>query len=200
MPKVVPEYKERAKERIVEAASVVFRRQGLIAGTMDEIAREIGVSKGALYLYFPTKTQLLEAVQRKFRTQFLEHVEGQTSQGDVAEGLVLSIDGILSGEFDPNIWHKLAMEAATDPEVREVMRRDAREDRRVLRQFLRKLEKDGRIPTMSDPDATVDAVMLLFQGTFTAATLRADPKEARAQLLRALRLVLGLRNAGSSRT
>lgn len=199
MPKVVPEYKEQARARIVEAAAAVFKRRGLPAGTMDEIAREIGVSKGALYLYFPTKTRLLEAVQAKFRAQYLRVLEGRLAHGDVAEGIVDSLEGILSGEFDPAVFHQLVMSAADDPEVREVMRADAREDRNDVRRLLKRLEAEGRIPRMRDPEATADAVLLLLHGTFIAAALRGDPGESREQLARAIRLVLGQPPGGPKR-
>lgn len=192
MPKVVPEYKEQARKRIVDAAAAVFKRKGLPAGTMDEIAREIGVSKGALYLYFPTKTRLLEAVQARFRSQYLEVLDHRLAHGDVVDGIVSSIEGIFSGEFDPAVFHQLATSSGTDPEVREAMRSDARGDHAEVRKLLKRLEADRRIPRMRNPEATADAVLLLLQGTFAAAALRGDPSESREQLARAIRLVLGL--------
>ncbi|HYB79366.1 MAG TPA: TetR/AcrR family transcriptional regulator [Thermoplasmata archaeon] len=199
MPKVVPEYKEQARARIVNAAATVFKRKGVPAGTMEDIAREIGVSKGALYLYFPTKTRLLEAIQAKFRAQYIGVLEHRLAHGDVAEGIVDSIEGILTGEFDPAIFHQLVMSAGIDPEVREAMRADAAGDRKELRKLLKHLEGEGRIPRMQDPSATVDAVILLLQGTFMAAALRGDPRESREQLIRAIRLVLGGASPGPAR-
>lgn len=191
MPKVVPEYKDQARKRIVDAATRVFRRKGLPAGTMEEIAREIGVSKGALYLYFPTKARLLEAVQTRFRAQYLELLERRLTEGDVAEGIVASLDGLLTREFDPGIFHQLVMEAGRDPEIREALREDARGDRAELRRLLKGLEATGRIPPMRDPEGAADAVLLLLQGTMTAVSLLADPRETRERLLRALRVILG---------
>jgi AcrR family transcriptional regulator len=191
MPKVVPEYKEQARARIVDAAALVFRRKGLPAGTMDEIAREIGVSKGALYLYFPTKARLLEAVQARFRDQYLAVLEQRLAHGDVAKGIVDSIEGIFSGEIDPGVFHQLVMTAAADSEVRDALRADARGDRRAFRRLLAHLEADGRIPPMAHPEATADTLLLLLHGAFNSVSLHADPREGRRQLLRALRLVLG---------
>ena len=175
----------------MDAAAALFKRKGLPAGTMDDIAREIEVSKGALYLYFATKTRLLEAVQAKFRAQYVRLLESRLAHGDVAEGFVDSIDGILSGEFDPAVFHQLVMSAGADPDVREAMRADAQDDRNEVRKLLHRLEAEGRLPPMKDPEATVDAVLLLLEGTYMEAAIRGDPKESRDRLLRALRLVLG---------
>jgi TetR/AcrR family transcriptional regulator, repressor for uid operon len=191
MPKVVPQYKEQARARIVDAAAAVFRRRGIPGGTMDEIAREIGVSKGALYLYFPTKTRLLAAVQEKFRAQYLELLERELERGDVAQGIAASVERILMGDFDPAVWHQLVSESLNDPEVREVLREDEREDRKNLRALLERLRREGRIRPAAELDTVVEAVLLLLQGTFNAVALRAEPETIRGALVRALRLVLG---------
>jgi AcrR family transcriptional regulator len=58
MPKVVPEYKEQAKRKIVEAGAHVFTEKGYHKTKMDDIAEKLGVSKGAIYQYFKSKEQL----------------------------------------------------------------------------------------------------------------------------------------------
>ncbi len=192
MPKVVQEYKERARARIVEAASEVLRRKGLSASTMDAIAEEIGVSKGALYLYFPSKARLLEAVLGGYRDRILHRLEPLVERGDVAEGIVGALDEVFSGAFDPGLWHRVIAESAADPEVRAMLRRDDRNDRRQFLLLLRRLERTGRIPPMADPEATTDAVLLLLGGTLVQVSLRGRATESRHRLVRALRQVLGL--------
>ncbi|MDD1703350.1 MAG: TetR/AcrR family transcriptional regulator [Methanoregula sp.] len=62
MPKVVPEYKEDAKRRIIEAAMDVIAERGCDGMTIDDVAKKIGVTKGAVYWYFSTKEELMSAV------------------------------------------------------------------------------------------------------------------------------------------
>jgi len=62
MPKVVPEYKEDAKRRIIEAAMDVIAERGCERMTIDDVAKKIGVTKGAVYWYFQNKDELLTAV------------------------------------------------------------------------------------------------------------------------------------------
>ncbi len=191
MPKVVPEYKEQARARIVGAAVAVFRRRGLPSGTMDEIAREIGVSKGALYLYFPTKARLLAAVQEELRDHYMGLLEQQIAHGDPAEGFATAMDAVLGKEFDASVWHRSVAEGVGDPEIREVLRQDAREDRKTIERLLARLAQEGRIHPPGTLGETVDTVLLLFQGAVSAVALRGSPTEIRRQLVRALRLALG---------
>ncbi len=62
MPKVVPEYKEQARKRIIEVAARVFSENGYYSTKMDDVAEALDVSKGAIYQYFASKEQLLLAV------------------------------------------------------------------------------------------------------------------------------------------
>src|SRR5437879_13660040 len=64
MPRVVPEYKEEAKNRIISAANQVFAQKGYRQATMEGVAKKICVSKGAMYLYFASKEELFEAICR----------------------------------------------------------------------------------------------------------------------------------------
>lgn len=50
--------KEERHSGIVEAAERVFSARGMGYTTMDQIAREAGVSKGTLYLYFKNKDEI----------------------------------------------------------------------------------------------------------------------------------------------
>lgn len=47
---------------IVDAATGIFLRYGFKKTTMEDIARTVGVSRQALYLYFPTKEAVFKAV------------------------------------------------------------------------------------------------------------------------------------------
>jgi AcrR family transcriptional regulator len=52
---------ERNRQRILEAARVVFAERGL-AGSHDDIAHEAGVGVGTVYRRFPDKEQLIDAL------------------------------------------------------------------------------------------------------------------------------------------
>ena len=60
-----PKWRRRKEERpgdIVAAALEVFAEKGFAGAKMEEIAARAGLSKGAVYLYFPTKQEVFRAV------------------------------------------------------------------------------------------------------------------------------------------
>lgn len=51
--------KERKRQRILKEAAELFLQYGYRRASVDEIARNAGVAKGTVYLYFKTKVDLL---------------------------------------------------------------------------------------------------------------------------------------------
>ncbi|AHM03526.1 Transcriptional regulator, TetR family [Roseibacterium elongatum DSM 19469] len=54
--------KGRKFDQVLEGARAVFMREGFEGASVDEIARDAGVSKATLYSYFPDKQHLFIAV------------------------------------------------------------------------------------------------------------------------------------------
>jgi len=56
--------KEARPQELLDAALALFVEKGYAATRSEEVARRAGVSKGTLYLYYPSKEVLLKAVIR----------------------------------------------------------------------------------------------------------------------------------------
>lgn len=56
------ERKAKTRAAILTAASRLFARRGIEATSLDDIARAIGFTKGAIYASFPSKRALVDAV------------------------------------------------------------------------------------------------------------------------------------------
>jgi AcrR family transcriptional regulator len=74
--------KETRPADIVRAALDVFSEKGFAGARMEEIAARAGVSKGAPYLYFPTKEELFAAVVREVVEPNIEPVLQLASEHD----------------------------------------------------------------------------------------------------------------------
>ena len=61
-PKVTEEYKQTVREEILQAAENLFARKGYHETSMDDIVKESGLSKGAIYGYFDSKQEIFLAL------------------------------------------------------------------------------------------------------------------------------------------
>ena len=66
LPAVAP-----TKARILEAAARCMRRMGLQRFSMEEVARNAGVSRGSVYRYFPERAELTNAVLERAAERFV---------------------------------------------------------------------------------------------------------------------------------
>jgi len=66
MPKALPITRGRKFQQVLEGARTIFLRDGFEGASVDDIAREAGVSKATLYSYFPDKRVMFMEV---FRTE-----------------------------------------------------------------------------------------------------------------------------------
>jgi AcrR family transcriptional regulator len=66
---------ENEKElRILEAAKTVFLRHGFRRVTMQDVAREAGFSRPALYLIFPNKEEIFKTVVRQLSAESMSAI------------------------------------------------------------------------------------------------------------------------------
>src|SRR5713226_916383 len=124
MPRVVPEYKVEAKTRILEAANQVFGEKGYRQATMDDVAKKLGVSKGALYLYFASKEELFEAICLREPTAFKEILYSTFSEErDPLESASEFFDKMLKRYgSNPGLSFEIFLEASHNPGLRKVLR------------------------------------------------------------------------------
>ncbi|MFL5316876.1 MAG: TetR/AcrR family transcriptional regulator, partial [Microvirga sp.] len=84
----------QAKERaILDAALDVFAESGFAPARLEEVAARAGVAKGTIYLYFPSKQALFEAL---IRTGIGAPIE---AAGEEAAALELPFEAVVRGLF-----------------------------------------------------------------------------------------------------
>ncbi|MCD0417637.1 TetR/AcrR family transcriptional regulator [Rubrivivax sp. JA1024] len=87
--------KHARPQELLDAALELFVQNGYAATHSDEVARRAGVSKGTLYLYFPSKEELFKAVVRATLSNLIaegaelaEHHQGSTRELLLALGRI----------------------------------------------------------------------------------------------------------------
>ncbi|MGB8664848.1 MAG: TetR/AcrR family transcriptional regulator [Serratia inhibens] len=80
--------KAQRPQEIMEAAFEEFSIKGYAATRLDDVAKRLGISKGTIYLYFPTKEALFEAMAHHHSQPYRDVlVMVETFQGSNAERL-----------------------------------------------------------------------------------------------------------------
>jgi AcrR family transcriptional regulator len=94
------EKKARTRAQLIDAAATVFARRGFAAASLDEVAEEAGLTKGAVYSNFDSKEDLFEAViddrfdtPLQHRVEAIDQIEG-TQQDRAMAGARLFIDAV----------------------------------------------------------------------------------------------------------
>ncbi len=64
--------KQARPQELLDAALTLFVEKGFAATRIEEVAERAGVSKGTLYLYYPSKEELLKAVIREYLSNQIE--------------------------------------------------------------------------------------------------------------------------------
>jgi len=82
--------KETRPQELLDAALTLFVEKGFAATRSEEVAHAAGVSKGTLYLYYPSKEELFKAVVRQNLSNLIaEGIElAESYQGSTSELLV----------------------------------------------------------------------------------------------------------------
>ena len=109
--------KEARPQELLDAALELFVEKGFAATRSEEVATRAGVSKGTLYLYYPSKEELLKAVIRHNLTGLI--AEG-TELIDAYEGSSADLLTLMMRTW----WHRVSNTPASG--IFKIMMSEAR--------------------------------------------------------------------------
>jgi len=145
------------RQRIVAAARKHFFAHGFRGVTMDELARELGMSKKTLYTHVPSKTALLEAILLDKLHELESEVSGITAEcaADFVAGLqrLLACLQRHAAEIHPAFVRDLQREA---PDTFQVVEKGRRE---VILRYFGKILGEGRREGLIRKDVPVSLVI-----------------------------------------
>ena len=191
MPKVVPEYKEEAKSRILEAANKVFAEKGYHEATMDDIAKRLGVSKGAIYLYFSSKEDLFEAMCKTAPQAFKEILLSSFgNESNPIQSATQFFDKMLKlSASNPGLSFEILSEASRNSGLKRILRQSHEEYERVLTGFLAEGRKRKIVGDNLDIRPLANALIALWNGLETLLVAGLPIDQARRAWLEALKAI-----------
>ena len=175
MPKVTEAHVEARKHQILEAAIHCFGRQGFHKTTMQDICTEASLSPGALYRYFPSKEEIIEAmVAERRRLGFVRIEEARRLSSTVdalntLSGAFDDIDDITGCAVDVELWG----EAFRNPRIAGALSDDMRAVCTAFAAIIRVAQDRGDINPKLDSHSVARILLSLFHGMVIQKSL--DP-------------------------
>ena len=153
------------RQRIADAALTLFRQQGFDAVSVDQIVARAGVSKGAFFNFFPTKSEVLLVYFQKIDSRLADlraRLDPARPQ-PALEKFFAKAETILRSEGP--LIETLARAIWTNPALREADRISAVRDRRGFAEFFAEARKKNAIGPKVDPAIAADAVGDVWTGS-----------------------------------
>ena len=192
MPKVIPEYKEEAKAKIVKAARTVFAKKGYHEATMDDVAKEVGVSKGALYSYFESKEDLLEEISLQGH-ETLRNILFETCKIGNLEAALEEVYAKITHQFKGNLHTHFEVVALSshDSKIRQIVYEDYKKDIAAVWAFMEEKKNQGDIRTDIDARVLAELFTALYLGTLAKLVIGFPNEEVHDQWIKSMLLILG---------
>lgn len=178
MPKVLPEYKKQATEKILQAAKTVFAEKGYYEARMEDIAERVGVSKRTLYLYFKNKEELFEAICARAPQSMQRSLELALNTNDVMETCKAIFDSAVKDPFAGLNFEMIAA-ASRNPRLRKMLRELYESEIQVTEEFLKEMKKRALLPADLNAGLLARALVALYDGIMGDIVLGLDTSQLR---------------------
>ncbi len=173
----------RRREEILDAAALLFAKRGYPNTDVDSVADKLGVGKGTIYRYFPTKSELFLATVDRGMRRLDERVNQAAAESvDPIDRIVVAIQAYLE-YFDeqPELVELFIQERAEFKDRSEPLYFQHHEASvEPWREMFRGLVAAGRMRDL-DVVQTGDAINSLLYGTIIANTVRGRRGHAASQ-------------------
>ena len=158
-----------ARQRILDAATELFYRDGINATGVERLAAESSVSKRTLYQHFPSKTAVVEEYLRSIEDRVANPQQGTNQTPRERLLAVFQAPTSRGGPLRGCPFHNAAVEAAgAMPGVQEIVRASKRS-------FINGLAELARQAGVADPQQLGNELGVLYEGAAALATSLDDP-------------------------
>jgi len=170
VPKVSQSYLDARRSQILDAATSCFAREGFHRATMQDIVKESGLSPGAIYNYFASKEEIIEAIAEERQSKEGLLIAEAQKLSDLTKALRRIRDAFFTPLPDPKerrrrrVGIQLWAEAQRNPKIHEIVRRGMDGPRELLSRMITEAQTGREIPKSLDPDATARLMIATFHG------------------------------------
>ncbi|MFG0213449.1 TetR/AcrR family transcriptional regulator [Brevibacillus porteri] len=184
------EQKQQTMQKLIEVAREMFSRQGYADAAMEDIVKQAGVTRGALYHNFGSKEGLFEAVLASVQQEIGERVEAEAAKSeDPWQQLILGCLAFVSSTVEHRNKRILLIDGPSVIGWETWRRMDEENSMRHLREQLQTMQEQGYLRPVS-----IDALTHLLSGAMNEAVLwiseTSDHEKSLEEISEAMTLLL----------
>jgi AcrR family transcriptional regulator len=156
------------------------------------------VSKGALYLYFKNKDELILESAKNMKSQLSQLHKMQMATSPTRRPLDVwteTLDNFVP--FNPQInmlFFELVAVTERNPEINKISSKNLADEIEILEHEITTQQQDGLIRTDVDPRTIVVALISIFNGLRLMNILGMDQSEIRKRWIEMGRIILGAKD------
>jgi len=185
----------RTRERIVLAAAELVSERGTADVSLDDVGALASASRSQLYHYFEDRDDLIRAAVVATSDAVLEAQAELFANLDTWRGIEAWMDALVDLQVQRGasggcpLGTLAGQLAEHDPQARESISSGLAQWQRCIETGLAALQANGGLRPEADPAQLAKATIALIQGGLLLTQVHRDPRELRAALDAALRLL-----------
>lgn len=183
MPKVTEAHLEARRKQILDAAAACFATTGFHRTTMHDICQMAELSPGAVYRYFRSKEEIIEAMIRDRQNTSAALIEALSRRNDTSEIMSALADTFFGELENPTacaLSIELWAESLRSERIRELVVGELANVRQQFARIVQRAQERGEINRRLDPDAVARIMISLFEGlVLQQAAERRKPVDVR---------------------
>ncbi|WP_064199746.1 TetR/AcrR family transcriptional regulator [Brevibacillus brevis] len=161
------EQKQQTMQKLIEVAREMFSKKGYADAAMEDIVKQAGVTRGALYHNFGSKEGLFEAVLASVQQEIGERVEAEAAKSEEPwQQLILGCLAFVSSAVEQRNKRILLIDGPAVIGWEKWRRMDEETSMRHLREQLLTMQEQGYLRPVS-----IDALTHLLSGAMNEAVL-----------------------------
>jgi AcrR family transcriptional regulator len=181
------------RQRLLDAAAVVFGRDGFEGARVAQIAEEAGLSVGALYNHYGSKAELLAAVVERHSAEELGRLLAAGQPMGVVDLIAEQGRRLDHGPLEAPLLVELITASRRDPEAAQILLREVSGREELMAELIRFGQAAGDVVYDVDPAVVARFCLMLGLGSLLlrAMDMPSTDSDAWASLIN--RIVDGFR-------
>jgi AcrR family transcriptional regulator len=169
-PKVSDDYLDARRREIIDAAVRCFSQYGFHDATLERIRDQAGLSRGAVYHYFKSKEDIIDAIRAATSEDDQPLIAAFSTAPNAAAGLRALVQVVLDRMTQPTsadanrVGIMLWSEALFNERIHESQLRTMHDGAWPIEELIREGQVDGSINANLDPRATADFILAAIMG------------------------------------